>query len=218
MSVRRLFWRVVRWLIREPDFSIDQRLLEALQKDFDRWVTPEWFAQLENRVTFMGNLQRTLEGHCRDIDDVKAMLHIMQRLKFTPLFAQVRQSGAVGLSLTSVMSTYTNAILSADAPDAQEELKAEEHKVEEPVEAHLALPDGKQLNGTKLAPQKRICLILCALLVLLSMAPVILQRLSDSHIVYPSDAQFHRCLHKEHTNVSKMLLDVQDEYFREIRW
>jgi len=90
-----VFWRIVRWKIACPDFKVDAGLVQAQQEDFGKWLTPEWFAQLENRVKFMAFLQHTLERDCKTITDVKQMLSVMAELEFTPLFAQVAQQSPV---------------------------------------------------------------------------------------------------------------------------
>ena len=111
-----VFWRTVRCMIREPDFNIDAGLLQSVQEDFDTWLAPCWFARLDNRAMFIGFLQRMLEDDCRNIDDVKAMLRAMQRLRFMPLFAQVvEQSLAVRHSLTRAVRDCDNGYLPRNA-------------------------------------------------------------------------------------------------------
>ena len=90
--------------------------MQALQDDFGRWLTHHWFAQLENRATFMAFLRHTLERDCRDIGDVRAMLCVMQELQFTPLFAQVvHQSAVVRQKLTETIRDCNNENLARNA-------------------------------------------------------------------------------------------------------
>jgi len=89
-----VFWRVVGWKIVCPDFEVRVDLLKALQDDFKTWLTPEWFAQLENRNQFMALLLHTLERDCKTIGDVKQMLSVMADLGFTSLFVAVAQQSA----------------------------------------------------------------------------------------------------------------------------
>ena len=101
------FWRIVRWKIAQPDFKIDPGLVQAHQEDFGNWLTLDWFEQRENRSNFMLILKLTLEGDCRDMGDVHAMLRVMQELQFTRLFAQVvQQSNAVRRMLSVAIQLW----------------------------------------------------------------------------------------------------------------
>lgn len=107
-----VFWRIVRWKIAQPDFSVDDGLVAAQQEDFTKWLTTDWFNQVENRHKFMTFLQRTLEKNCTNINDVKQMLSVMAELKFTPLFAQVaQQSPVVRRKLTECIRDCRNGNL-----------------------------------------------------------------------------------------------------------
>jgi len=90
-----VFWRIVRWKIACPDFAIDEGLVGAQREDFNKWLTTDWFSQLENRVSFMTFLQSTLEKDCGTISDVKQMLAVMAELRFIPLFASVCSTSPV---------------------------------------------------------------------------------------------------------------------------
>jgi len=99
-----VFWRIVRWMIREPFFKIDAGLVQAQQQDLAEWVTPDWFAQVANRAKFMRSLKHTLERDCRDIRDVQTMLRVMYEMRFTRLFARVLlRSQVVRYSLTRTL-------------------------------------------------------------------------------------------------------------------
>jgi len=107
-----VFWRIVRWKIACPEFKVDAGLVQAQQEDFAKWLTPDWFAQLENRHKFMAFLQHTLERDCKTISDVKQMLSVMAEMQFTPLFAQVAaQSPVVRRKMTQCIRECKNGNL-----------------------------------------------------------------------------------------------------------
>jgi len=107
-----VFWRVVGWKIVCPDFEVRVDLLKALQDDFKTWLTPEWFAQLENRNQFMALLLHTLERDCKTIGDVKQMLSVMADLGFTSLFVNVaQQSSEVRRKMTQCIRECNNGNL-----------------------------------------------------------------------------------------------------------
>jgi len=115
-----VFWRIVRWMIREPTFQIDAALIKAQRADFDRWVTREWFATRENCAGFMSDLQRTLERECRHIGDVEQMFRVMQQLHFTQRFARVlKQSLRVRQALTKTIRTCDNVNQNIEIRDVE---------------------------------------------------------------------------------------------------
>jgi len=166
-----VFWRIVRWKMACPDFKVDAGLVQAQQEDFGKWLTPAWFAHLENRAKFMAFLKHTLERNCGDVGDVKAMLRIMQELQFTPLFAQVvGQSQVVRQKLTEVIRDCNNGNLARNAIKqafsehaialvSEEEL---EQGVSKEAELEQQLYDGRrklqsvqeELNGTVMQLQR----------------------------------------------------------------
>jgi len=101
-----VFWKSLRMMMGFK-FEIDGRLERALQEDFAVWLTPDWFAQSEERSQFMSLLRETLRDYVSTICDIKAMLKVMRRLQFTPQFVQVvRESEVVRHRLSVVVQEW----------------------------------------------------------------------------------------------------------------
>mmetsp|Transcript_38972 Transcript_38972/g.62220 ORF Transcript_38972/g.62220 Transcript_38972/m.62220 type:complete len:680 (-) Transcript_38972:272-2311(-) len=84
-----IFWRIVQWMIREPDFRIDQRLIHAQTDDYSRWMNSGWFAKDKNRGRFMKRMVDMLQTECTSMKDVEQMLKVMNQLEFKQRFTVI---------------------------------------------------------------------------------------------------------------------------------
>ena len=73
-------------MIREPTFKIDEALINAHIKDYDRWLNTDHFENTKNCKRFMNQLKHTINHECKSIDDIKQMLKIMNELQFNQKF------------------------------------------------------------------------------------------------------------------------------------
>jgi len=107
-----IFWRIVRWLIREPQFKLDHKLKAAQMKDFDNWLNADWMGDQGNCEKFMKYLKRTLEHECKSRGDVEQMLGVMDDMRFHKLFIPILNSvPSVKQTLVSTLSRVDNEYL-----------------------------------------------------------------------------------------------------------
>jgi len=149
-----IFWRIVRWMIRESRFTVDEKLRAAVIKDFSNWLNEDWMGKEENRTTFLGYLKKTLEAECSSIGDVEQMMSVMDDLRFHNQFIPLLNSmPELNNSLVDTLSQVENSqllnqkiaeifemtpfnypklpVASADPSGPSGKIKALERKVEE---------------------------------------------------------------------------------------
>jgi len=143
-----LLWSILRWVIRE-NFTIDSKLIIQMQRHaFAEWVTPEWFAQKENRDRFMRYLQCTLERECRDIGDVRQMLQTMKTLRFMTRFRQMLQQSP------AVRRLLMKAIRESNVGDMERcAIELEVNPLTSEMLQHAKPTERKQMIGERLFPK-----------------------------------------------------------------
>jgi len=110
-----IFWRIVQWLIRtreSSEWQIDKNLIKAVEKDYDKWLTEDWFAEKENRAKFFEQLRSQLERECisnAPLADVTQMIEAMKLLNFNDRFRKlVKDSNQVRYDLTDTINSIKN--------------------------------------------------------------------------------------------------------------
>ena len=107
-----IFWRIVRWLIREPNFTLGWFLKKAQMNDFQTWLNADRMGNTENCDKFMKYLQNTLENECNSIGDIQQMLTVMDSMRFHKRFKPILQSTpSVMNTLTETLSKVNSAVL-----------------------------------------------------------------------------------------------------------
>ena len=104
-----VFWRVVRWCVRDSTFSIDQALIIAVIKDYANWLNKAWFEAQVNCDKFMAYLGHTLESECASVGDVAQMCAVMEMLQFSDKFiALLEETQNVKHSLSDCIAAVRN--------------------------------------------------------------------------------------------------------------
>jgi len=83
------FWRTIELMIRLPNFYIDTNLINAHIEDYDGWLTAHYFDDADNRRTFVSKFVFIVTEYCKNIRDVRAMLHTLEELQFNHRFTRI---------------------------------------------------------------------------------------------------------------------------------
>lgn len=76
-------------MIRLPNFYIDDDLINAHISEYDHWLNVEYFEDEGQRNEFIHKFREMVTVYCKDVKDVRAMLHTLEILKFNSRFCVV---------------------------------------------------------------------------------------------------------------------------------
>merc|ERR1719266_1916624 len=83
------FWRTIELMIRLPNFYISDDLINAHISDYDNWLGVEYFEGDEQRNQFIHKFREMVTVYCKDVKDVRAMLHTLEILQFNNRFCAI---------------------------------------------------------------------------------------------------------------------------------
>ena len=83
------FWRTIELMIRLPNFYIDPNLINAHKEDYDGWLNAQYFADEKNRTHFISRFRDIVCNYCRNVNDVRSMLHTLEMLGFNEKFVKI---------------------------------------------------------------------------------------------------------------------------------
>lgn len=83
------FWRTIELMIRLPNFYIDDNLIKAHIEDYDGWLNITYFNENKNRRKFIEKFIEIVKIYCKNISDVRSMLHTLEILQFNQRFTSI---------------------------------------------------------------------------------------------------------------------------------
>jgi len=83
------FWRTIELMIRLPNFYIADDLIRAHVADYENWLNVEYFSAGINRNQFIHKFREMVNRYCKNVKDVRAMLHTLEILQFNDRFCQI---------------------------------------------------------------------------------------------------------------------------------
>ena len=83
------FWRTIELMIRLPNFYIDDNLIKAHIEDYDGWLNTTYFRDNKNRTKFIEKFIQIVQSYCKNISDVRSMLHTLEILQFNQRFTRI---------------------------------------------------------------------------------------------------------------------------------
>lgn len=76
-------------MIRLPNFYIDDNLIKAHIEDYDGWLNITYFNEDKNRRKFIEKFIQIVQSYCKNISDVRSMLHTLEILQFNQRFTRI---------------------------------------------------------------------------------------------------------------------------------